>query len=38
MAAYDMLPWRTGMEHVTITEAHRYHRPIGSLDHKGADA
>jgi hypothetical protein len=29
MAASDMLPWRTGMVHVTITEAHPYHRPIG---------
>ena len=29
MAAHDKLSWRTGMEHVTITEAHPCHRPIG---------
>jgi hypothetical protein len=29
MTASDVLPWRTGMEHVTTTEAHPYHRPIG---------
>jgi hypothetical protein len=27
---------RTGNEHVTIQEAHPYHKPIGPVDHKGA--
>jgi hypothetical protein len=27
---------RTGNEHRTITEAHPYHQPVGSTDHKGA--
>lgn len=29
--------WRTGTEHLTITEAHPWHQPLGSLlDHHGA--
>jgi len=27
---------RTGAEHMTITEAHPYHHPVGKTDHKGA--
>jgi hypothetical protein len=38
MVAHDTLPWHTGMEHVTITKAHRSHRPIGYLNHKGTEA
>jgi hypothetical protein len=28
--------WRTGNEHLTITEAHPSHLPVGKTDHKGA--
>jgi hypothetical protein len=28
--------YRTGTEHVTITEAHPYHEPVGRIDHQGA--
>ena len=28
--------WRTGTVHMTIVEAHPYHRPVSTVDHKGA--
>jgi hypothetical protein len=27
---------RTGTEHLTIIDAHPYHKPLGKVDHKGA--
>jgi hypothetical protein len=27
---------RTGTEHFTMTDAHPYHKPVGTIDHTGA--
>lgn len=36
MAHQSSIVHRTGTEHLTITEAHPYHQPVGNVDHKGA--
>ena len=35
---YPEAVWRTGTVHMTIVEAHPYHRPVSTVDRQGAGA